>query len=344
MERDVSFIGLTSFSRGAGCGCKLSPTILADALAGFVPSHPSLMVGLDTGDDAAVWRLGDCGLVLTTDFFTPIVDDARVWGRIAAANAVSDVYAMGGTPLLALNLVAWNTDELGVELLREVLAGGAETAEAAGFVVAGGHSIEDAEPKYGMAVLGTVDLDRVLRNSAFRSDDVLVLSKPLGVGVVTTAAKRNMGSASALSAAIDVMTILNADAARAAIEAGATGATDVTGFGFLGHLSRAMRASGTDAQVDIDAIPLIAGARELCAAGAVPGGTQRNLLWAGDWLDGFDDDLTRNLLADPQTSGGLLFGVAPERAGDVVDRLVAGGHGAAVVGRVVRGSGRVRAA
>ena len=335
-------VRLTEYSHGAGCGCKLAPTVLAEALAGFAPVHPNLLVGPDTGDDAAVWRFGDTGLVLTTDFFTPIVDDARAWGRIAATNAVSDVYAMGGTPILALNLVAWNTEALGVDLLREVLAGGADAAAAAGFVVAGGHSIEDPEPKYGMAVLGTVDPDRMLTNSGFRTGDTLVLSKPLGVGVITTAAKRGMASEAQLLDAIEAMTTLNADASRAALGAGASGATDITGFGLLGHLARAMRASGADAVIDPDAVPLLAGTRELCEAGAVPGGTGRNLAWVGDAVEGFDDDLTRNLLADPQTSGGLLFGVSPDELDGALRALAATGHRAAAVGRVEPGSGRVR--
>jgi len=335
---------LTDYSHGAGCGCKLAPTILAEALAGFAPVHPDLLVGPDTGDDAAVWRLGDTALVLTTDFFTPIVDDARSWGRIAATNAVSDVYAMGGTPLLALNLVAWNTDALGVELLREVLAGGADCAAEAGFVVAGGHSIEDSEPKYGMAVLGTVDPDRMLTNAGFRAGDVLVLGKPIGVGIITTAAKRRMASDAQLAGAVEAMSTLNADACRVALDAGAAGATDVTGFGLLGHLARAMRSSGTDAVVVAAAVPLLDGARQLCEAGAVPGGTGRNLAWIAPSIDGEVDETTMHLLADPQTSGGLLFGVSPAEADGAVRALAASGHHGAIIGRVERGSGRVRVA
>jgi selenide, water dikinase len=337
----VSATRLTEYSHGAGCGCKLSPSILSEALAGFAPVHPDLLVGPDTGDDAAVWRFGDRGLVLTTDFFTPIVDDARSWGRIAATNAVSDVYAMGGTPLLALNLVAWNTDALGVGLLREVLAGGADCAAEAGFVVAGGHSIEDPEPKYGMAVLGQVDPDRMLTNAGFRPGDMLVLGKPLGVGIINTAHKRDLATAEQLASAVRAMTTLNADASRIAIDTGSTGATDVTGFGLLGHLTRAMRASGTDAIVEAGAVPLLDGARELCAAGAVPGGTGRNLAWLSGSIDGEVDALTLDLLADPQTSGGLLFGVSPSEAEGAVRALAAAGHRGAVVGRVVEGDGRV---
>jgi selenide, water dikinase len=337
----VSVTRLTEYSHGAGCGCKLSPSILSEALAGFAPVHPNLLVGPDTGDDAAVWLFEDRGLVLTTDFFTPIVDDARSWGRIAATNAVSDVYAMGGTPLLALNLVAWNTDALGVDLLREVLAGGADCAAEAGFVVAGGHSIEDPEPKYGMAVLGQVDPARMLTNAGFRVGDVLVLGKPLGVGIITTAHKRDLATAEQLAGAVTAMTTLNADASRIAIDSGATGATDVTGFGLLGHLTRAMRASGADAIIDAGAVPLLDGARELCEAGAVPGGTGRNLAWLSGSIDGEVDQVTLDLLADPQTSGGLLFGVSPSEADAAVRALAAAGHRGAVVGQVVDGDGRV---
>jgi selenide,water dikinase len=334
---------LTEFSHGAGCGCKLAPSLLAEALAGLAPTHPDLLVGPDTGDDAAVWRLGDTALVVTTDFFTPIVDDATTWGRIAATNAVSDVYAMGGTPLLGLNLVAWNTEALGIDLLRDVLAGGAQAAQAAGFVVAGGHSIEDAEPKYGMAVVGVVDPDAMFTNSGFRPGDVLVLSKPIGVGIITTAAKRDMASEAELAAAVEAMTALNDHAARVARQAGARGATDVTGFGLLGHLTRAMAASKASAVLDVEAVPLLHGARALCEAGCSPGGTERNLAWCGEAVVG-GDHLWRRLLADPQTSGGLLFGVAPSEAEGAVMALRQAGADAAAIGRIEPGDGTVRLA
>jgi selenide, water dikinase len=331
---------LTQYSHGAGCGCKLAPSILAEALDGLAPTHPDLIVGPESGDDAAVWRLGEAGLVFTTDFFTPIVDDARTWGRIAATNAVSDVYAMGGDPLLALNLVAWNSEALGVDLLREVLAGGTDVADAAGFVIAGGHSIEDPIPKYGLAVLGRVDPASMLTNSGFRIGDDLVLSKPLGVGIITTAAKRELSTEAQLAVAVDLMTTLNAVPSRIARNVGATGATDVTGFGLLGHLTRAMRASGAAAVVEIDAVPLLAGARELAETGCFPGGTERNLTWCGDLVRG-GDDVARLLLADPQTSGGLLFGVARAASTRAVEDLRREGFDAAVIGCVVNGEGTV---
>src|SRR3954470_6196561 len=203
------------------------------------PSAPELLVGTETGDDAAVWRLdADRALVASTDFFTPLVDDARTWGRIAAQNAVSDVYAMGGRPLFALNLVAWPSSELGTALLAEVLAGGAEIGAESGFAVVGGHSVDDPEPKYGLAVIGEVHPERILTNAGLRAGDALVLTKALGVGVATTAIKTGAASPAVLDAAVASMTASNAAAARAAVDAGATGCTDVTGYGLLGHLAK----------------------------------------------------------------------------------------------------------
>ena len=224
-------------------------------------NHPDLIVGAASGDDAAVWRLSDeRALIATADFITPVVDDARTWGRVAAANAVSDVYAMGGSPLLALNLVGWNIDVLGAELLGDVLLGGQDIAEAAGFVIAGGHTIDDPEPKYGMAVIGEVHPDRLLTNAGLRAGDYLVLSKPLGIGVITTGIKRAMADAEVVSAALESMTRLNDIAARIASEAGATGATDVTGFGFLGHTGRMAAESHVDITVTVADVPMLAGA------------------------------------------------------------------------------------
>ena len=194
---------------------------------------------MDTGDDAAVWRISDDrALALTADFITPVVDDARAWGRVAAANAVSDIYAMGGTPLMALNLVCWNSDELSADLLVEVLQGAQEIASEAGFVIAGGHTVDDPEPKFGLAVMGEVHPDRMLTNTGFRPGDALVLTKPLGIGVITTAIKSGDAPPDVVEAAMQSMTRLNADAAAVAVAAGATGATDITGFGLLGHLGR----------------------------------------------------------------------------------------------------------
>jgi selenide, water dikinase len=276
---------------------------------------------------------------VTTDFITPVVDDARTWGRIAAQNAVSDVYAMGGRPLFALNLVAWPRDELPLTLLGEVLAGGADIGSESGFLVVGGHSVDDPEPKYGLAVVGEVAPDAILTNTGLRDGDVLVLTKALGIGVATTAIKRGEASDELLAAAVASMTAGNGPAARAAVAAGATGATDVTGFGLLGHLARMAAASGVDAEVDVAAVPFLAGVRALAEAGVVPGGTRRNLDWVTPLLDdGGYGEVDRLLLADAQTSGGLLFGVAPDRAAAAVTEL---GPPAAVVGRVRAGTGRI---
>lgn len=333
---------LTEFSHGAGCGCKLGPGQLAEVLAGVTPpAHPDLLVGTDTGDDAAVWRLSaDRALVATTDFFTPIVDDARTWGAIAATNAVSDVYAMGGTPLFALNLVCWPSNDLGPEVLAEVLEGGAGVGRACGFAVVGGHTIDDPEPKYGLAVVGEVHPDRVLTNAGLRPGDALVLTKPLGIGVISTAVKR--GVPAAVDAAVAAMTTPNADAAAAARDAGATGCTDVTGYGLLGHLTKMTVASGVDATVDVASVPLLEGVRDLVAAGVVPGGTQRNRQWIDDRVTraaASEEDLL--LLSDAQTSGGLLFGATPQSAADAVEWLRGRGHEAAVIGFVTEGTGTV---
>ena len=305
---------------------------------------PALLVGAASGDDAAVWRLDDDrALVVTADFITPLVDDPRVWGRVAAANAVSDVYAMGGRPLLALNLVGWNSEELSTDLLAEVLLGAQDIAAEGGFVIAGGHTVDDPEPKFGLAVVGEVHPDRMLVNSGFRPGQVLVVTKPLGVGVVTTAIKRGDGTDDAVEAALASMTRLNAAAARVALDADATGATDVTGFGLLGHLGRAVLESGVDAEIEVAAVPLLPGVRSLAEDGAVPGGSRRNLAWIDDRLDrGGHDEIDVLLMADAQTSGGLVFGVAPDRAADAVATLTGTGHTAAVVGRLTDGGGRIR--
>jgi selenide,water dikinase len=305
--------------------------------------RPELLVGTATGDDAAVWRLDDArALVVTTDFLTPIVDDARTWGRIAAANSVSDVYAMGGRPLLALNIVCWNDEELAPELLGEVLGGAQEIAERGGFVICGGHTVTDPEPKYGLAVVGEAHPDRLLTNAGLRPGDVLVLTKPLGIGVVATAIKRDAAPPAVVAAAVASMTRLNDDASRIALAHGATGATDVTGFGLLGHLGRMALESGVAVELDAGAVPLLDGVVELAAAGHLPGGSARNLRWVQDRLDTDGvDDLTVALLADAQTSGGLVFGVAEGEVVEVLAELAATGHTAAAIGRATVGAGSI---
>ena len=305
--------------------------------------NPNLLVGADTGDDAAVWRLSDeRALVVTADFITPVVDDARLWGRVAATNAVSDVYAMGGTPLLALNLVCWNTEELSSDLLGDVLSGGQDVASAAGFAVVGGHTVDDPEPKYGMAVVGEVDPQRMLTNKGLRDGDVLVLSKPLGIGIITTGIKFDKADDAVAERAIATMTTVNDRAAVIAVDAGATGATDVTGYGLLGHGGQMAEQSGVDLEIRADAVPVIDGVRELAEAGSVPGGTGRNLEWVRERLD-LDgvDEITVTILADAQTSGGLLFGVDESHAEAAAAALTDTGHQAAVIGRCRTGSGRI---
>ena len=308
------------------------------------PDSPNLLVGAASGDDAAVYRLSDeRALVVTADFITPVVDDARDWGRVAAANAVSDIYAMGGTPLLGLNLVCWNTEELSNDLLGDVLLGGQDIAHECGFVVAGGHTVDDPEPKFGMAVVGEVHPNKMLTNAGLRAGQSLVLTKPLGIGIITTAQKRDVVDDATMQAAITSMTTTNAGGAAAAVAAGASGATDVTGFGLLGHAGRMAQESGVGLEIVVDDVPVIVGATALAADGVVPGGTGRNLAWIEEWLD-IDagvDELDVTILADAQTSGGLVFGVDPDAADDVVAGLVADGHTAAVIGRAVNGNGRI---
>ena len=315
-------------------------------MRGLTPDPPpELLVGLATGDDAAVWRVGrGRALVLTADFITPLVDDARTWGRIAATNSVSDVYAMGGRPLLALNLVAWNSEELSNDLLTEVLAGGEDTARACGFVVGGGHTVDDPEPKYGMAVVGEVNPSRMLTNSRLRPGNALVLTKPLGTGVIATAIKHGEARPEVVDRAVREMTRSNEAAAAAAMRHGATAATDVTGFGLLGHGLRMAQESGVDLEISVGEVPVIEGARELAASGIVPGGTARNLDWASPNLDtGGASEVGVTLLADAQTSGGLLLGMVSHDAGlAAVTELRLSGHEAAVIGRVTEGSGQIR--
>jgi selenide,water dikinase len=336
----TSPVRLTAFSHGAGCACKLSPDDLRTVLGlvrGFEPARDTnLLVGFDTADDAAVYQLrDDLAIVVTTDFFTPIVDDPYDWGRIAATNALSDVYAMGGAPLLALNLVAWPREGLPFELLARVLDGGADAAQRAKCLIAGGHSIDDAEPKYGLAVVGTVDPARVLLNSTALPGDALVLTKPIGLGVISTAVKRDLATPELVARAIEVMTTLNESGRDAALEVGVHAATDVTGFGLLGHLRELCVGSGVGAVVDAGAVPVIEGVRDLIAAGMVAGGTQRNHAFVAPDVSFGDLDLAEQLLlADAQTSGGLLLAVPAEHASVLVAALNArGALAAAVIGR-----------
>jgi selenide,water dikinase len=326
---------LTSFSHGAGCGCKLGPDQLSSVLASLaLPAFPDeLLVGTDTGDDAAVVRMPDGNaLIATLDFFTPIVDDPYDWGRIAATNALSDVYAMGGRPFLALNIVNWPVDDLPVDMLGQVLQGGIDVATKAGAAVAGGHSITDPEPKYGMVALGLADPVRIVRNSTLRPGAELYLTKPLGLGIISTAIKRGVATEEQMRAAVDTMTTLNDAAADAMLEAGAVAATDVTGFGLLGHLHRMALASGCAAVVDASAVRLLPGVLDLARSDVVPGGTRRNLAHVRPHTDfGALTTPEQVILADAQTSGGLL--IATRSPGELERALTHRGVAFARIGR-----------
>ena len=341
--KDATKIRLTALSHGAGCACKLGSAELTEVLR-HLPDvdDPRVLVDASSRDDAAVFLLSpDRALISTTDFFTPIVDDPQNWGAIAAANALSDVYAMGGTPLFALNLVAWPRTGLPFELLGEVLAGAAEVAREAGCLLLGGHSIDDAEPKFGLAVTGEAHPDHLMTNAAGRAGDYLVLTKPLGTGLLTTALKRDRLAEPDLHEAVTVMRTLNAGAARAARLAGVRCATDVTGFGLLGHLGNILRSSGLAAELWMHNVPVLERARQMAEEGMLPGGTGRNLT-AAEAVTRFDDAVTRAervLLADAQTSGGLLLAVAAERLGDLMAGLKQEQTpAAAVVGHLVAGT------
>jgi selenide,water dikinase len=301
-------------------------------------------VGTATSDDAAVWRLDDDrALVVTADFITPIHDDPRIWGRIAAANSVSDVYAMGGRPLFGLNLVGWNTEELSNEILLEVLRGAGEAAAEGGWVTVGGHTVDDPEPKFGLAMVGEVHPDRILINAGIRPGDSLVLTKALGAGIVATAMKAGRAPDDVVDVAVASMTRLNSEAARCALDAGATGATDITGFGLLGHLRSMAEGSHVDVELVVSAVPVFPGVPELVAAGLVPGGSRRNLAWVSERLDaaGVEESVVI-VLADAQTSGGLLFGAEPRAAEAAAEALRATGHAAAVIGTASAGTGMIR--
>ena len=336
---------LTSLSHGAGCACKLGPSDLSRVfeLLGPDTKPAEVLVAEDTGDDAAVYRLGDGrALVATVDVFTPLVDDPFAWGRIAAANALSDVYAMGGAPAIALNVAGWPVDELPIDLLADVLRGARAMAADAGVAIVGGHTITtERTPIFGMVALGFVDPARVVRNSTAEPGMRLVLTKSIGTGLITTGIKRDRATSEQVKAALATMTTLNADAATAMVEAGAGAATDVTGFGLLGHLHRMLQASGCAAAVDADSVPLLPGVMDLAIADVVPGGTKRNHAWLAPTTDwGTLPAPAQLVLADAQTSGGLLVATRHEDAlGTALDDR---GVAHAVIGDVIDGpAGRI---
>jgi selenide,water dikinase len=328
---------LTSLSHGAGCGCKLPAADLHAILGALnVPADDRVLVGLQTGDDAALVRISDeLALVQTVDFFTPVVDDPRAFGAIAAANALSDVYAMGGRPLSALSIVGFPLEQLGAAVLGAILEGAIDVLGQAGAALVGGHSIDDPEPKFGLAITGLVEPARAIRNSGGRAGDALYLSKPLGTGAIVTAAKHGTVDPRTLAVAVKVMTTLNDVASRQAIAAGASAMTDVTGFGLLGHLHGIARESGVRAELQADAVPALAAAAKLLRSGAgTSAGTRRNLEWATDQFAFFSPTVAewrRLLMADATTSGGILAAVGAAGTGSMpgapIGRLVDGAPG-----------------
>jgi selenide,water dikinase len=335
---------LTALAHGGGCGCKLSPAVLRELLAELpaAQSFPNLLVGIETGDDAAVYRLNDeQAVVATTDFFMPIVDDPFDFGRIAAANALSDIYAMGGRPILALAILGIPLGKIAAETVRAILAGGAAICTAAGIPVAGGHSIDAPEPIYGLAVIGLVRPDHVRRNSGAKPGDALILSKPLGIGVISAALKSGKLDArlerTVYATLVDTATQLNAVGHELAAVAEVRAMTDVTGFGLLGHGLEMCRGSGLRARIRFDAVPLLNGVADLARIPYRTGAAGRNWASYGEEvaLAPGAADWKRDLLCDPQTSGGLLVAVAPQGAAKILELLRAAGFGrAAVIGEM----------
>ncbi|MFC4275990.1 selenide, water dikinase SelD [Achromobacter aloeverae] len=334
---------LTSLSHGGGCGCKIAPGVLSDLLSRFGPAmaHPQLMVGTETADDAAVYRLNDeQALIATTDFFMPIVDDPYDFGRIAATNALSDVYAMGGTPIMALAIVGMPVNVLPRETIAQILKGGQDVCAQAGIPVAGGHTIDSVEPIYGLAAMGLVHPSRVKRNADARAGDVLVLSKPLGVGVLSAALKKNHLDEAGYRAMIASTTRLNTPGPALAALSGVHAITDVTGFGLLGHALEMARGAGLTARLRVAGLPWLPQVQQLAREGYVTGASGRN--WASYGasirLGAGVDDVARALLTDPQTSGGLLVSCAPDAVDAVMATLAGQGFdGAAVVGEMAAG-------
>ncbi|TAJ69736.1 MAG: selenide, water dikinase SelD [Phenylobacterium sp.] len=340
-------IRLTSLAHGGGCGCKLAPAVLQDIIARMpaAATFSNLMVGTETSDDAAVWRLNDQqALVATTDFFMPVVDDPFDFGRIAATNALSDVYAMGATPILALAIVGMPVGKLSPDTIGKILSGGASVCAAAGIPVAGGHSIDSVEPIYGLVALGLVHPDRVLTNRGGRAGDVLILTKALGVGVLSAAFKQERLDPAGYDALIASTTQLNVLGQTLSDVAGVHAVTDVTGFGLIGHALEMARGAGLTAELAADAPARLPGVEQLLQAGVRTGASGRNWESYGDAVE--DPGIPawrRDLLTDPQTSGGLLIAVAPEEADALLALAKARGfEGAAIVGRLIAGAPGVR--
>ncbi len=341
-------VRLTSLAHGGGCGCKIAPAVLQDILSKMpaAASFPNLLVGTESSDDAAVWKLNDTqALVATTDFFMPVVDDPFDFGRIAATNALSDIYAMGGTPIMALAIVGMPIDKLSPETIGLILAGGASVCAAAGIPVAGGHSIDSVEPIYGLVALGLVHPDRVMKNSGGQAGDILILTKPLGVGILSAAFKQGKISVEGYDALIASTTQLNLVGQALGHMDGVHAMTDVTGFGLLGHGLEIARGSGLTAVISAEAPAILPDVETLAKAGVRTGASVRNWASYGGSVDGADalPDWHRDLLCDPQTSGGLLISVSPDKTDDVLSLVRAGGFAnARVVGRLEPGAPRIR--
>ncbi|HZQ72735.1 MAG TPA: selenide, water dikinase SelD [Burkholderiales bacterium] len=341
-------IRLTQFSHGGGCGCKIAPAVLSDILSSApIRGLPKdLLVGTETSDDAAVYRLNDSqALVATTDFFTPIVDDPRDFGRIAATNAISDIYAMGGRPILALALVGMPLDKLPVPVIRAILEGGESVCAEAGIPIAGGHSIDTLEPIYGLVALGLVHPQKVKRNSSARPGDVLILGKPLGIGILSAALKKGKLSEAGYAAMLEWTTKLNTPGQALAERQGVHALTDVTGFGLAGHLLEICRGSRLAAELRFDSIPVVPEALDWVKQGVATGASERNWKGYGHDVAFQGEEWKKQLLSDPQTSGGLLVACAPDEQAAVLQEFHARGfRGAAVIGRLAAGPAKISVA
>ena len=345
---NAPIIRLTSLAHGGGCGCKLAPNVLQELLADQPAAAPfrQLLVGNETGDDAAVWQVDEntC-IIATTDFFMPVVDDPFDFGRIAATNAISDVYAMGGKPVMALAILGMPLDKISVEVVREILKGGASVCGSAGIPVAGGHSIDAPEPIYGLAVIGVCRPEQVRRNSGVKPGDALVLTKPIGVGVYSAAIKKGELDGAGYAEMIATTTRLNRIGAELSDDPAVHAITDVTGFGLLGHGLEMARGSNLSLVIEANKVPLLSEAERLAQAGFITGASKRN--WASYGasvaLPGDMQEWRRDLLADPQTSGGLLIACAPDHADAILNRIEAAGYpGVKVVGRAEAGKPEIR--
>jgi selenium donor protein len=341
-------VALTRFTHGMGCACKLRPAELEQILRTLPATEdPNVLIDASTSDDAAVYRIrDDLAIVQTVDFFTPIADDPYDFGAISAANSLSDLYAMGAQPIFALSIVGFPTKRLPLDVLERIMQGAADVAREAGIEILGGHSVEDNEPKFGLAATGIVHPEQILTNAGAQPGDVLVLTKPIGTGIIATAAKLQVADLETATRALETMRRLNRSAAETMVEVGARACTDVTGFGLLGHLREMSVASGLDVELYVDAVPVLDGVRELAASDVVPGGTIDNLQFVSGSVDWPPEvsKVRRLILADAQTSGGLLMAVPRDRADHMVEALVANGVEAArIIGRFTGfGAGRIR--